>query len=241
MIDACTATAGLSLGEYTALVFAGALSFEDALQVAKVRGEAMQAASSKSSSGMLSVVGLKDQILEDLCQRAIDSAMKEKKTEKGLETTGYVCQIANYNFPTGRVIAGHKTCLSKVVTYAREAGATKVQSLDVAGGFHTKLMASAQNALEQVLKNITIKQPKIAVYSNVTGKPYQSPEEIRTALALQLTTPVQFEKTLMALDKKGYKEVVTLGNRHTLAAIARRCKSTFKTRIIATQTQKQEG
>jgi len=102
-----TAAGGLSLGEYTALVFAGSLSVEDALRVVKVRGEAMAKASQAEKGGMVSVVGLEDSKLKEICEKAVILA-------QGSDTkTKLICQIANYNFPKGRVVSGHEVCMEK--------------------------------------------------------------------------------------------------------------------------------
>lgn len=219
-VDGCVAAAGLSLGEYTALVFAGALGFEEGLRVVKARGEAMAAAAkadpsssshsaSPSSSfrphGMLSVVGLGDVDLDRIVAAAAAGG-----------PPGTVCRVANYLFPQGRVVSGHTDALQEVAKQALAAGALKAQMLQVSGAFHTPLMAPAKQQLEKVLSEVTFRAPRLPVLSNVTAQPFPScpgstlalgghgpaggdPRDIPALLSRQLVEPVRWEATLAAL------------------------------------------
>lgn len=194
---ACTATAGLSLGEYSALVFAGALSFEDGLKIVKVRAQAMaQAARTGPPHGMLSVVGLADVDLQTLCQQARQAVQVEG---------GTVCQLANFLFPQGRVVSGHSAALKHVAEQAMARGALKAQMLTVSGAFHTRLMQPARDALSKALAAATLHVPRLPVYSNVTAQPFPAhdPAAMRELLARQLVEPVQWEGTLKALIEAG--------------------------------------
>ncbi|GBF91835.1 hypothetical protein Rsub_04940 [Raphidocelis subcapitata] len=192
------AAAGLSLGEYAALTWAGALSFEDALKasqrlgrVVKVRAESMAEAARAGGRphGMLSVVGLGDSELAALCRDAA-----------GRLGPGTVCEVANKLFPTGRVVSGHNDALDLVQAAALEAGALKAARLAVGGAFHTRLMAPARAALEAALASVKIAPPRVPVWSNVTAAPFPAdPDSIRQLLARQLVEPVQWEATLAAL------------------------------------------
>ncbi|KXZ47596.1 hypothetical protein GPECTOR_34g755 [Gonium pectorale] len=203
VVDSCAGCAGLSLGEYTALVFAGALSFEEGLRVVKARGEAMAAAaaappgSGARPHGMLSVVGLGDAALAGLAAEA----------EAG-GPPGSVCRLANYLFPQGRVVSGHTDLLEDVARKARDAGALKAQMLLVSGAFHTSLMAPAREELMKALSTVQFKPPRMPVYSNVTAAPFPAsspgaasadPRDIPALLGRQLVEPVQWEATLAAL------------------------------------------
>lgn len=206
-------TAGLSLGEYTALVFAGSLSFEDALKVVKVRAESMSAAANAGKPhGMLSVVGLSDTDLEGICSQV--------KQKLGKDT---VCQIANYLFPQGRVVSGHKDALEEVQKLATNKGALKAQAVAVSGAFHSPLMKSAYDALKTVLAEVTIKAPRIPVYSNVTSKPFPTdPKEMAELLCRQLCEPVQWEGTLKTIIGKGKNKLYELGPGAQIKAMCKR-------------------
>ena len=184
-VSDASCTAGLSLGEYTALVFAGAMTFEDALKVVKVRAESMSAAATAGEPhGMLSVVGLSDDDLNAICAQV--------RQKLGKDT---VCQVANHLFPQGRVVSGHKTALEEVQKLATNKGALKAQAVAVSGAFHSPLMKSAYDALKEVLTTVTIKAPRIPVYSNVTAEPYKNVKDMKALLLKQMTSPVQWEKT----------------------------------------------
>ncbi|KAK2076516.1 hypothetical protein QBZ16_001042 [Prototheca wickerhamii] len=165
-VEGAAATAGLSLGEYTALVFSGALSFEDGLKVVKVRATSMAAAAKAGRPhGMLSVVGLSDPDLE-----------------------GVVAQV-NSRLPDS-------DALEEAQKLAVAAGALKAVPLAVSGAFHTPLMDPARAALEEVLASVEIRDPRIPVYSNVTGKPFKNGAEIAALLPRQLVEPVKWEPSL---------------------------------------------
>ncbi|BDA43424.1 Malonyl CoA-acyl carrier protein transacylase [Coccomyxa sp. Obi] len=213
LVDSCSAAAGLSLGEYCALVFAGALSFEDGLKVVKRRGESMAAAAKQGKPhGMLSIIGLGDAVLEDVCAKA--------RAKLGGDT---VCRIANYLFPTGRVASGHKDALAEVATLATAAGPMKAVPLAVSGAFHTPLMQPAREALIEVLGSVSFAEPRMPVYSNVTGAPFGAAEEIPGMLARQLVEPVQWERTLTALVKDaGKSQLAELGPGAQIKAMVKR-------------------
>jgi len=213
-VNLASGVAGLSLGEYTALVFAGAFTLEDALKVVKIRGEAMNLASKQEKGGMVSIVGLDDNKIREICRKAIELVGDQKEK--------MVCQIANLNFPKGRVVAGHDICMDKIVDLAQKAGAQKASKLFVSGAFHTELMSSASKALQEALANVTIKLPRIPVYSNVTGEPYTSIEDIRSGLVKQLVSPVQWEQCVDNLIRDGHRQLYELGPRNQLAAMVRR-------------------
>eukprot|EP00890_Picochlorum_soloecismus_P003879 jgi/Picsp_1/4492/NSC_06713-R1_malonyl :acp acyltransferase len=211
LVDSVAATAGLSLGEYTALVFSGAISFEDGISVVKVRAESMaEAAKMGDPHGMLSVVGLGDSDLEVICKE-----VREKMP-------GKVCQVANFLFPQGRVVSGHKAALEEVQKLATKKGALKAVPVAVSGAFHTSLMSPARDALVSALEKITISDPLVPVYSNVTGEPFKDAREIRDLLPRQLVEPVKWEPTLKAIIASGKNELHELGPGAQIKAMVKR-------------------
>lgn len=210
-VEGAAATAGLSLGEYTALVFSGALSFEDGLKVVKVRATSMAAAAKAGRPhGMLSVVGLSDPDLEGVVAQ-VNSRLPDS-----------VCRIANYLFPTGRVVSGHKDALEEAQKLAVAAGALKAVPLAVSGAFHTPLMDPARAALEEVLASVEIRDPRIPVYSNVTGKPFKNGAEIAALLPRQLVEPVKWEPSVRALIAAGKNQLFELGPGAQIKAMVKR-------------------
>ena len=210
-VDACAATAGLSLGEYTALVHAGALSFEDGLRVVKARAESMSAAANAGRPhGMLSVVGLSDADVEAVCEGA-----RAKCPDS-------VCVVANLLFPQGRVVSGHKDALEEAQRLATAKGALKAVPVAVSGAFHTSLMAPAREALTAVLDGVTVSDPAIPVYSNVTGEPFRDAAHIRELLPRQLVEPVRWEPTLKALIGAGKTQLFELGPGAQIKAMVKR-------------------
>ena len=222
IVARCSRVAGLSLGEYTALVFAGAMSFEDGLRVVRCRAEAMKAAAAEGDHGMLSVVGLDDDVLETCVEKARLAAAKRREASPDDASKDVVCAIANYLFPTGRVVSGDADALDEVARLATEAGAMKTAKVAVSGAFHTERMASARDALREALAGATVREPKIATYSNVTGTFFESAAAIPEALASQLVSPVRWEDTLRALVAEGKDEMYELGPMKQIKAMARR-------------------
>ncbi|KAK9830038.1 hypothetical protein WJX72_009330 [[Myrmecia] bisecta] len=211
-VEGASATAGLSLGEYCALVFSGALSFEDGLKIVKVRGESMAAAGKMGKPhGMLSIIGLGDTDVETIC--------KDVRSARGAAT---VCQLANYLFPQGRVISGHKDALEDAMAAAIKAGALKAVPLAVSGAFHTSLMQPARDALIKVLSEVRFQEPRIPVYSNVTAEPFANAADIPAMLGRQLVEPVQWESTLKALIGGGKTQLFELGPGAQIKAMVKR-------------------
>lgn len=178
-IDNCVATAGFSLGEITSLVFAGALGFERALELVKIRGEAMQLASEVYKGGMLRVLYSPDSELNQACFKA-----KEWARERGDELPE--CRIANYLFPHCKVVAGSSSALEYLEKNVKEFKLKKVNRLPVSGAFHSELMAPAVEPFKKALQKTKIDDPVISVYSNVDGKKYKDAEHIRRQLPKQV-------------------------------------------------------
>lgn len=186
-INACQAVAGLSLGEYTALAHAGAISFEDGLRVVAERGSAMQDAAEAVPSGMVSLLGMEAEKIETLC------------TEVRQELPGTTMQIANHLCPGNIVVSGSTEACEKIAELAVEAGAMKAIPLAVAGAFHTPIMQPAVERLSAVLAEVKINEPKLPVISNVDAKSHTDPDEIRELLVKQLVSPVLWEASIHGL------------------------------------------
>lgn len=207
-LEACQGAAGLSLGEYTALVFAEALSFEDGLRVVQRRGEAMQAAADAQPSGMVSILGLDPAQIEGLCE----SSRQE----------GEVLQIANLLCPGNTVVSGDRAACERIARRAEEAGAMRTIPLSVAGAFHTPLMASAVEKLRASLAEVKISPPKIPVYSNVDAAPHSDPDEIRELLTRQVVAPVLWEQSMRRLIEEGFGHFYEVGPGRVLAGLLKR-------------------
>ncbi|MBN00886.1 MAG: [acyl-carrier-protein] S-malonyltransferase [Planctomycetaceae bacterium] len=208
IINLASAAAGLSLGEYTALVFAGVMEFEHALRVVKCRGEAMQAAADATPSGMVSVLGLELAQVEDLCEQS--------------RQPDEVLRIANHLCPGNIVVSGHNASCEKLVENAESAGAMKVVALAVAGAFHTPIMESALEQLAEVLAEVPMASPRIPVISNVDAQPHSDPEEIREILVKQVVSPVRWEDSMRLLLDDGYSNFYEVGPGRVLRGLLRR-------------------
>jgi [acyl-carrier-protein] S-malonyltransferase len=205
-VAACTATAGLSLGEYTALVFAGALSFRDALRVVQARGEAMQAASDATPSGMVAVLSLEEPAVVALCAQC-----------RGNE----ILEPANYLCPGNVVLSGTKNACDTLERAVEAAGGRAVR-LPVAGAFHTTIMKPADDTLARVLDSAEIRSPRIPVWSNVDASPHTDPREIRELLVRQVVQPVLWEKTVRGLLSAGFDQYYEIGPGRVLAGLLKR-------------------
>ncbi len=208
VVAGCAAAAGLSLGEYTAMVFAGVMEFEPALEVVQRRGEAMQAASDRVASGMISVLGLEPSRVEQLCIEA-------RKPDE-------VLKIANLLCPGNIVISGHASACERAAELAAEAGAMKTLPLAVAGAFHTELMESAVAELADALARVPMQSPRIPVVSNVDAKPHDDPEEIRQLLIRQVVSPVLWEDSMRYLLDSGIKRFYEVGPGRVLRGLLKR-------------------
>ncbi|MDE0735834.1 MAG: acyltransferase domain-containing protein, partial [Pirellulaceae bacterium] len=208
LLDDCQATAGLSLGEYTALVFAGVLEFEAALRVVQERGLAMQAAAEATPSGMISVLGMEVAQLEELIEQ-------QREPEETL-------QIANLLCPGNLVVSGHQAACQRLATAAEEAGAMKVLSLAVAGAFHTPIMQPAVGRLAAVLQEVTLQSPRIPVISNVDAQTHDDPEKIRELLVQQVVSPVLWENSMTYLLETEIDQFYEIGPGRVLRGLLRR-------------------
>ncbi|MCP4885390.1 ACP S-malonyltransferase [Rubripirellula sp.] len=207
-VAAAKATAGLSLGEYTAVCFAGGLSFADGVRLVQRRGQAMQSAADAVQSGMSSVLGLDLESIDQLCQQV----------REGDE----VLQPANLLCPGNIAVSGHLTALERLGPVALEAGAIKVIPLSVAGAFHTSLMQSAVEKLQAALQEMPITDTRLPVYSNVDASPHQSAAEIRDLLSQQVIGSVRWEDSIRQMLKDGVDGFEELGTGRVLRGTLKR-------------------
>jgi [acyl-carrier-protein] S-malonyltransferase len=200
-------TAGLSLGEYTALWFAGALAFDDAVRLVRLRGEAMQAASEEIASSMTSLMGASLETAEALA---------------AVGRTRGICSVANRNAPGQIVLSGEIAALEAAEAAAPEHGVKRAVRLTVAGGFHSECMRSASSRLEKALGEVEVRPPAIPFLSNVTAGPVSDPDEIKAALARQVCASVLWEDSMRHALSGGITEFLEPGPGTVLAGLMRR-------------------
>jgi [acyl-carrier-protein] S-malonyltransferase len=201
------ATAGLSLGEYSALVFAGAIEFEDALRVVAFRGECMQEACDASRGTMASVIGLSVDRVEEVVAEA--------------RAAGVAAGIANYNSPDQTVISGEEGAVDDLVKRLEAAGARRAIKLKVAGAYHSPLMAPAARKLEPRLRQLAIRAPRLPFLSNVTGAEVGDPEAIRSGLMKQVESPVRWTDIVRRLLDLGMGSALEVGPGRVLAGLVK--------------------
>ncbi len=216
-LDRVTDTAGLSLGEYTALVFAGALSFRDGLKVVQARGKAMQAAAEATPSGMVSVLGL------DAAE--VETLVAEARSAGTLEVANLLC-------PGNTVVSGAATAIAEICRLAEAKGLRTVR-LAVAGAFHTNLMKPADERLAEVLAAVELKPTRTPVWSNVDARPHTDPAEIRPLLVRQVLSPVRWEETMRGLLAAGVEAFYEIGPGRVLAGLLKRVNRKTEVRNVS--------
>ena len=204
--------AGHSLGEYTALVAAGALDFNDAVPLVRFRAEAMQEAVAPGAGAMAAVVGGDDAAVADACREAAQ---------------GEVVEPVNFNAPGQIVIAGNKAAVERAIVAAKARGAKRALLLPVSAPFHSSLLKPAAERLAARLAEIEIRPPAIPVIHNVDVTTHAEPDAIRAALAQQAASPVRWTETINALAKQGVTAVVECGPGKVLAGLTRRIDSSL--------------
>ena len=197
------ATAGLSLGEFTALTAAGAMSFEDGLKVVRQRGQFMQEACDATEGGMAAVIGLDEATTREVC-------------------TSADVELANLNCPGQLVISGASAGIEKACELAKEKGAKRALPLTVAGAYHSRLMESASTELESALREVELNLPMVPVISNVTAKPHATAGEILQRLVEQVTSSVLWETSVRYLVEQGFTRFIELGPGNALTGFMRR-------------------
>ena len=206
-LDAATVTAGLSLGEYTALVFAGVLDFDDAVRLVDIRGRAMQECAEQRPGTMLAVLGVDREKLTALCEecRASD-----------------VLEVANVLCPGNIVVSGSAVACHRLDAAAVAAGAMKCVPLEVAGAFHTSLMQPAVERLAAALADVAFHPPRIPVVSNVDARPHTDPDEIRALLARQVVGVVEWNASMAYILSTGTRSIWEVGPGRVLRGLMKR-------------------
>ena len=190
-------TAGHSLGEFSALVAAGALSFEDGLKLVSQRAQAMQKACEAAPSTMAAIIALPDSTIEDICAE--------------VSAPGNVVVPANYNCPGQVVISGDIDAINQACEKLKAAGAKRALPLKVGGAFHSPLMQPAKDELQAAIEATSFSAPKCPVYQNVDGKPHTDPEEIKNNLIAQLTAPVRWTLEVQNMISDGATDFTECG------------------------------
>ena len=210
-------TAGHSLGEFSALVAAGALNFEDGLKLVYARAMAMQKACEATPSTMAAILGLADEKVEEICA----------------SIEGEVCVPANYNCPGQIVISGSVPGIEKACELMKAAGAKRALPLKVGGAFHSPLMQPAKDELQAAIEKTTFSAPKCPVYQNVDGKPHTDPVEIQQNLIAQLTSSVRWTSSVQAMIAYGADDFTECGPGKALQGMIGRIDKTVAAHGIA--------
>ncbi len=201
--------AGHSLGEYSALVAAGVISFKDAVPLVRFRAEAMQNAVPVGAGGMAAILGLDDAAVTQVCAQASDQS-------------GSVVEAVNFNAPGQVVIAGASSAVTKACELLKAAGAKRALPLPVSAPFHSSLLKPASEKLDAYLAGIEFKVPAIAVINNVDVEVLNDPAAIKEALVRQAAKPVRWHETIQAMAKQGVTQVVECGPGKVLAGLTKR-------------------
>ena len=189
--------AGHSLGEFSALVASGALSFEDGLKLVAARANAMQKACEKNPGTMAAIIALPDETIENVCAE--------------VSKEGKVVVAANYNCPGQLVISGDKEAIAEACEKLKAAGAKRALPLMVGGAFHSPLMQPAKDELQEAIEKTSFSTPSCPVYQNVDAKPHTDPSEIKANLIAQLTSPVRWTKSVQNMIADGADEFIECG------------------------------
>jgi [acyl-carrier-protein] S-malonyltransferase len=209
------AVAGHSLGEYTALVVAGALPFEEAARAVHLRGRFMQEAVPEGVGAMAAIIGLDGTVAAAICREAAGSQ---------------VVSPANLNAPGQVVIAGHREAVDRAVDLAREKGARRAVPLNVSAPFHCALMEPAARRLGEVLAELSFADARVPVWINVDASPETAADRLREALLRQVASPVRWEESLRSLAESGFDDFLEVGPGAVLAGLVKRTLRTATTR-----------
>ena len=207
-------TAGLSLGEYTALYAAGLISFEDALVLVQKRGQAMQAAADATEGAMVGIIGLDEEKARQLCAEAAEG--------------GLIVPV-NFNCPGQTVVSGSKSACKRAEVLAEKYGAIKAVPLEVAGAFHTEMMSSAAEALKEALSNCEVSEPsEIKTIANINAEYYESSQKVAEGLIKQLTCPILWQQCMERLLTDGVEKFYEIGPGRVLTGLMRRINRKIK-------------
>ena len=217
--DVC---AGLSLGEYSALCYAGAMDAQSAIDIVRQRGILMANALPAGTTGMSAVLGLSAEKIEEVC--------------KEIQSKGLVLEIANYNCPGQIVVTGQKEALEKAEALLMEKGARRVLPLTVSGAFHSSLLQDASLELEKVLQQSKLSLPKLSVYHNISGdkETVNSTKDLIEILKQQICHSVRFEQTIRNMIRDGVDTFVEIGPGKTLSGFVRKVDRSVKVYTINT-------
>ncbi len=207
VVGSCQGAAGLSLGEYTALAFAGSFDFATGLKIVRRRGEAMQAAAVAVPSGMTSLIGLDEAAVDELCRRVAPHGRLWK---------------ANMLGPGNIVVSGESAALAHVEAIATELGAGRVVALKVAGAFHCPLMHPADEQLAEVLAASGIAPPRVPVYSNVDAEAHSHPDNLRETLVQQVIQGVRWDDSIRRMRADGFDTFYEIGPGRVLTGLLKR-------------------
>lgn len=218
-----TLAAGHSLGEFSAYVAAGAMSFADGVRTVRRRGELMQQSGDERPGTMAALLGLDDEAVEQVCRDA--------SGEDG------VCVPANYNSPGQLVISGDVAAVERAIELAKAAGAKRAMKLNVSGAFHSPLMAVARDGLQAQLEAVTLERPRFAVVSNVTAQPVNEPAEARRLLIEQLTSPVRWTESMRTMLGAGITDFREVGPGNVLSGLLKRVDRAAASQAFGTATE----
>lgn len=218
--------AGHSLGEYTALVAANAISFSDCLPLVRLRGQAMQEAVPRGAGAMAAILGLEDEAVTSACAEAAQ---------------GEVCEAVNFNSPEQIVIAGHAGAVLRAIEAAKARGAKRAIALPVSAPFHSSLMAPAAARLREALAGIAVKPPGVPVIHNVDAKSRQDAEGIRSALVMQADHPVRWVDCIREIAARGATHVFECGPGKVLSPLVRRISGGLQGMALADRAGLEQG
>ena len=205
-------SSGLSLGEYSALINSGAISFEDGVKIIKKRGELMQEFCPEGDWSMVAILGLDEEKINEICKNI---------------KSGFIAP-ANYNCPGQIVISGEKKAIEEAIEKAKEAGAKKAVELKTSGPFHTEMLKEAAEKLREELENIDIHQFKTTVIKNIDGKEYSNEDNIKDILSKHITNPVRFEQGIKTMLDKGVDTFIEVGPGKSLSGFVKRSSRDVK-------------
>jgi len=218
--------AGHSLGEYTALVAAGVLSFRDALPLVRFRAQAMQEAVPQGQGAMAAILGLEEEAVRAACEESAQ---------------GEVVQAVNFNSPGQVVIAGHAAAVKRACDAAKARGAKRALPLPVSAPFHSVLMKPAAERLQQYLQGVEFKAPRIPVVNNVDVSSYADPAQIKDALVRQAYHPVRWVETIRAFAAQGMKQVAECGPGKALAGMTKRIDGGLESLALSDKAGIEQG
>lgn len=209
-------SAGLSLGEYSALIYSGAISFEEGIKLVQKRGEYMQNLLPEGEWQMAAIMGMNEKQVEEVCQKV---------------KSGFVVP-ANYNCTGQIAISGEKDAVLEAESIAKEMGAKKVRVLKTAGPFHTEKLIEASNALRKELESVTINKFNTKVIKNLNGEFYKDTDDVKEVLAKHIVNPVRFSKTLETMINEGINTFIEIGPGKTLSGFVKRTETDKEIKIL---------